>query len=176
MFYKTDLFYSFIILNQSMSYFVKYVHQTRIKVGHFMAINWSYGNWWISILKRSFSFVHHAVVKVSILTLAYKSTCTLQFIVVLWFQVFLSNTNNLHTTIRFQVFQSNTNNLHTDIWFQVFLSNKNDLHIILWFQVFLSNKNDLHTILWFQVLLSNINNYMVSSNSFNLINHLFGQL
>ena len=31
-----------------------------------------------------------------------------------WFQVFLSNTNNLHTAVWFQVFLSNTNNLHTD--------------------------------------------------------------
>ena len=33
-----------------------------------------------------------------------------------WFQVLLSNTNNLPMAIWFQVFLSNTNNLHTNIF------------------------------------------------------------
>ena len=32
----------------------------------------------------------------------------------------------MHTVIWFQVFLSNTNNLHTVVWFQVFLSDTND--------------------------------------------------
>ena len=59
----------------------------------------------------------------------------------------------LHIVVWYQVFLSNTNNLLTILWFQVFLSNTNNLHTILWFQVFLSNTNNLHTILWFYVLL-----------------------
>ena len=34
---------------------------------------------------------------------------------VAWYQVFLSNTNNLQTALWYQVFQSNTNNLLTDL-------------------------------------------------------------
>ena len=68
--------------------------------------------------------------------------------------------------ICFQVFQSNTNNLHTVLWFQVFLSNTNNLHIVVWFQVFQSNTNNLYILVWFQVFLSNADNYMVSSNNF----------
>ena len=49
----------------------------------------------------------------------------------------------LHTIIWFQVFLSNTNNLHTIIWFQVFLFNTNNFHIIVWFQVFLPKTNNL---------------------------------
>ena len=48
---------------------------------------------------------------------------------VTWFQVFLSNKNNLHIVIWFQVFLSNTNNLHTVIWFQI-LFNTNNLCIV----------------------------------------------
>ena len=77
---------------------------------------------------------------------------------ILWYEVFLSNTNNLHTVLWYQVFLSNTNNLHTILWYQVFLSNTNNLHTILWYQAFLSNTNNLHTILWYQVFLSNTNN------------------
>ena len=33
---------------------------------------------------------------------------------VIWYKVFLSNTNNLQLIIRFQIFLSNTNNLQTD--------------------------------------------------------------
>ena len=36
---------------------------------------------------------------------------------VLWYQVFLSNTNNLPTVIWYQVFLLNTNNLHTILWY-----------------------------------------------------------
>ena len=54
---------------------------------------------------------------------------SLEFLLtVLWYQVFLSNTNNLHTVLWYQVFLSNTNNLHTVLWYQVFLSNTNNLH------------------------------------------------
>ena len=77
---------------------------------------------------------------------------------VLWFQVFLSNTNNLYTVLWFQGFLSNTNNLYTVVWFQVFLSNTNNLYTVVWFQVFLSNTNNLYTVVWFQVFLSNTNN------------------
>ena len=38
--------------------------------------------------------------------------------------------------VRFQVFRSNTNNLHTVVWFQVFLSNPDDFQIVVWIQVF----------------------------------------
>ena len=37
----------------------------------------------------------------------------------IWYQVFLSNTNNLHTIIWFQVFSSNTDNLYSVLWFYV---------------------------------------------------------
>ena len=43
----------------------------------------------------------------------------------------------------FQVFLSNTNNLYTDMWLQVFLSNTNILYIYIWFQAFQSNTNNL---------------------------------
>ena len=79
----------------------------------------------------------------------------------IWYQVFLSNTNNLHTVVWFQVFLSNTNNLHTVIWYQVFLSDTNNLHTVVWFQVFLSNKiiytrlydvkYSYQIIVWFQI-------------------------
>ena len=46
----------------------------------------------------------------------------------------------------FQVFLSNTNDLPTIIWFQVILSKANSLYTILWFQVFLFNTNSLYTI------------------------------
>ena len=72
--------------------------------------------------------------------------------IVVWFQIFLSNTNNLHTDVWFQVFQLNTNNLHTDLWFQVFQSNTNNLHTYVWFQVSLSNTNNLYTVVWFLIL------------------------
>ena len=74
------------------------------------------------------------------------------------FQVFQSNTNNLHTVILFKVFQFNTNNFHIDKWFQVFLSNTNNLHTVIWFQVSLSNTNNFHTVTWFQVFLFDKNN------------------
>ena len=45
----------------------------------------------------------------------------------LWFKVFLSNTNNLPTIVWFHVFLSNTNNLYTVVWFQVFLFNIDNL-------------------------------------------------
>ena len=73
-------------------------------------------------------------------------------------QVFLSNTNNLHTVVCFQVFLSNTNILHTVLWFQVFQPNIDNLHTVVWFQVFLFNINNLHTVVRFQVFLSNTNN------------------
>ena len=78
--------------------------------------------------------------------------------IVVWFQEFLSNTNNLHTVVWLQVFLSNTNNMHTVVWSQVFLSNTNNIHIVVWFKVFLSNTNNMHRVLWFQVFLSNTNN------------------
>ena len=80
---------------------------------------------------------------------------------VIWYQVFLSNTNNLLIIVWFQVFLSNTNNLLIIVWFQVFLSNTNNLLIIVWFQVFLSNTNNLFIIVWFQVFLSNTNNLLI---------------
>ena len=46
----------------------------------------------------------------------------LYFCTVIWHQVFLSNTNNLHTVLCYQVFLSNTNNLHT-VEYHVFQSN-----------------------------------------------------
>ena len=70
----------------------------------------------------------------------------------------------------YQIFLFNTNNLHTIVWFQVFLSNTNNLHTVVWFQVFLFNTNNLHTVVWFQVFLSNTNNCVVSNN-FYLINN-----
>ena len=104
------------------------------------------------------------------------------------FQVFQSNTNNLHIVVWFQVFLCNTNNymisknyfyfiiiicLPTFIWFQVFLSNTNNLYTVVWFQIFLSNTNDLHTVVWFQTFLLNTYNYMISNNYFYLRNRLF---
>ena len=35
--------------------------------------------------------------------------------------------------IRYQAFLSDKNNLHTVVWFQVFLSNTNNLYTIIWF-------------------------------------------
>ena len=75
---------------------------------------------------------------------------------VIWYQVFLSNTNNLHTILWYQVFLSNTNNLHTVIWYQVFLSNTNNLHTPIWYQVFLSNTSNLLSVVWFQVYHSGV--------------------
>ena len=40
---------------------------------------------------------------------------------VIWYQVFLSNTNKLHTGVWLQVFLSSTNNIYRVVWFQVFL-------------------------------------------------------
>ena len=77
----------------------------------------------------------------------------------IWYQVFLSNTNNLHMFIWYQVFLSNTNNLHMFIWYQVFLCNTYNLHIVIWYQVFLSNTNNLHIVIWYQVFLSNTNHH-----------------
>ena len=51
-------------------------------------------------------------------------------------------------TVWYQVFLSNTNNLHTVLWYQVFLSNTNNLCTVLWYQVFLSNTNNLQTSIW----------------------------
>ena len=52
-------------------------------------------------------------------------------LIVVGFQVFLSDTNNLLIVLWFQLFLSNRNNLLTFIWFQVFLSNTNNLHMVL---------------------------------------------
>ena len=68
------------------------------------------------------------------------------------FQVFLSNTNNLHTMMWFQVFLFNTNNLHTIIWFQVFLSNIKNFYEVILLQVFLTNTNYLHRFIWFRLI------------------------
>ena len=47
----------------------------------------------------------------------------------------------MHTGVWFKVFLSNTNNLHSIIWYQVFRSNTNNFSIVAWFLVFLSNTN-----------------------------------
>ena len=75
---------------------------------------------------------------------------------VIWYQVYISNTNDLHSNIWYQVFLSNTNNLHIVIWYQVLRSKTTNLHIVVWFHVFLSNTNNLHTVVWFQVFLIQI--------------------
>ena len=51
------------------------------------------------------------------------------------------------TVIRYQVFQSNTNNLHTIVWFQV-LFNNNFLAHIYGFTNPLSNSNNFQTNLF----------------------------
>ena len=79
----------------------------------------------------------------------------------IWYQVFLSNTNNLQIVLWYQVFLSNTNNFHTVLWYQVFLSNTNNFHTVVGFQVFLSNTNNLQTVVWYQVFLSNTNNLQI---------------
>ena len=82
----------------------------------------------------------------------------------------------------YQVFPSNTNNLHTVLWFQVFLSNANNLHTVVWLQVFLSNSNNnmvsrnyfyliiiicLFTVIWFYVPNNNpLQTITASSNYF----------
>ena len=65
-----------------------------------------------------------------------------------WFQVFLSNTNNVHTLIWFQVFLSNTNTLCA-ILFQIPLPCLIWIFVctVIWFQVFLSNTNNVHTVI-----------------------------
>ena len=68
-----------------------------------------------------------------------------------WSQVFLFNTNNLHTVVLFQVFLSNTNNLKWDVCFQVFLSKYKKLLTVIWFQVFLPNTNNSDWDVCFQV-------------------------
>ena len=73
----------------------------------------------------------------------------------IWYQVFQSNTNNLHTLIQYEVFLSNTNNFHTVVWFQVFLFDTNN-YIILSNYFYLLIVICLHTIIEFQV--SNNNN------------------
>ena len=89
---------------------------------------------------------------------------------VIWYQVFLSNTNNLHMVIWYQVFLSNTNYFHTGILDIIWLSNTNNLHTVIWYQLFLSNTNNLHTVIWYQVFLSNTNNCcMISRNYFYLM-------
>ena len=45
----------------------------------------------------------------------------------------------LYRVIWYQVFLSNTNNLHTDVWLQFFLSPTNKLYTIIWFQVTIPN-------------------------------------
>ena len=46
---------------------------------------------------------------------------------IIWFQVFLTNGNNLPMIIWFQVFLTNTNNLHTTLWFQAVLAKTKNL-------------------------------------------------
>ena len=88
------------------------------------------------------------------------------------YQVFLCNTNNLHTVIWHQVFLSNTNNLPIVKWYQVFVSNTNNLYTIVRFQVFLSRNyflfNDricLHTVIWFQITNNNPQWTIIISNN-----------
>ena len=56
-----------------------------------------------------------------------KYSYLIQIIYSLWYQVFLSNTNNLQW---YQVFLFNTN-FHTAVWFQIFLLNMNNLNNIV---------------------------------------------
>ena len=68
---------------------------------------------------------------------------------------------SLHTVIQYQVFISDTNNLHTDSWFKVIPSNTKDMHVVLRFPVFISNTNNLYIVVWYYVLQY----YMVSNIS-----------
>ena len=62
------------------------------KLEMFVAVSWSYGKWWILIIKSTVPLVNHFMIKVWILALLYKSnrcfieilqlTYTLQFRVV----------------------------------------------------------------------------------------------
>ena len=57
--------------------------------------------------------------------------------IVIWFQVFLSNTNNLHTIIWLQVFQMINNNIICkQLQLQATIPCTNNLHIIILFQLF----------------------------------------
>ena len=53
----------------------------------------------------------------------------------------------LQTVIWYQVFLSNTNNLHTVVWFQVFLSNTNNYVVLSNF--YLIKVLCLHSVVWF---------------------------
>ena len=65
---------------------------------------------------------------------------------VVWYQVFLFNTNNLQTVLWFQVFSSNTNNLHTVIWSQGLLFKTDNLYKMKWFKLFLFN--NIHSFVY----------------------------
>ena len=64
------------------------------------------------------------------------------------YQVFLSNTNNLHLVVQIQVFLSNTDNLYS------YMVSKNYSYLII-------KIISLHKVICFQVLLPNTNNLLV---------------
>ena len=59
-----------------------------------------------------------------------------------------------HTPIWYQVFLSSTNNLYTVLWFQVSLSNTNN-YMVSRNHFYLIISICLHTIIWFQVTNNN---------------------
>ena len=81
---------------------------------------------------------------------------------VIWYQVFLLNTNNLLTiydikySYQIQIICTQLYDIKYSYQIQIICtqlydikyssSNPNNLHTVIWYQVFLSNTNNLHTI------------------------------
>ena len=63
-------------------------------------------------------------------------------VLVILFQVFLSNTNNLHTVVWFYVFLSNINNLHSymvsgiPIWYFFYMVSSNNSYLFVYTQLY----------------------------------------